>query len=400
MAETTIKDFVANITVDMLDDDPYPIYARLRREAPVCYIPVVDLWFITRWQDVEYAAQTPEIFTAAVDPSPVSRSFGDNNILTLDGERHKRLRAMLDPSFKPRTVEEYAPPLIRPIAEAYLAKIEHMGQAELMADYFEPISVLSLGAVLGLADIEGDTLRRWFAALAQGATNFEQNPEKQAVSDAASREIDETLHPLFEQLLRQPNGSTISTMLHAATGSLDERIAMIMPTLKVILLGGMQEPGHACGSTAYGLLTHPEQQQAFAAKPAGLVKQVVDEGLRWISPIGTQTRRVAYNTILSETELPAGANVGLLVSSANRDEAVWGPDAGAFNLFRKQQPHAAFGFGSHYCTGHWFSRVQMRMALELLFTRLKNIRLDPERPPQLRGWEFRAPAHLWVQWDA
>jgi cytochrome P450 len=394
-----IQDFAESITVEMLDDNPYPIYARLRREAPVCYIPAVNLWFITRWQDVEFAAQNADIFTAAVDPSPVSRSFGDNNILTLDGEPHKRLRAMLDPSFKPHTVEKYAIPLIEPIAEEFLAKISSKGEAELMADYFEPISVLSLGAVLGLEGIDGDTLRRWFAALAQGATNFEENAEKQRISDAASREIDETLQPLFERLLKQPNDTTISNMLHALDGPLEDRIHQIMPTLKVILLGGMQEPGHACGSTTYGLLTTPEQQQAFAANPAGLIKRVVDEGLRWISPIGTQTRRVARNTPLSGAEIPAGASVGLLVSSANRDEEVWGPDAHEFNLYRQRRAHAAFGFGSHYCTGHWFSRVQMRIAIQMLFSHLKNIRLDPLRPPQLRGWEFRAPVHLHIQWE-
>lgn len=399
MTYPLIHDFAESITVEMLDDDPYPIYARLRREAPVCYIPAVNLWFITRWQDVEFAAQNADIFIAAVDPSPINRSFGDNNILTLDGEPHKRLRAMLDPSFKPHTVEKYATPLIKPIAEAYLAKIMHQGEAELMADYFEPISVLSLGAVLGLEGIDGDTLRRWFAALAQGATNFEENPEKQRISDAASQEIDQTLQPLFERLLQAPNDTTVSHMLHALEGPLEGRIRRIMPTLKVILLGGMQEPGHACGSTSYGLLTYAEQQQAFVADPSRLIKQVVDEGLRWISPIGTQTRCVAKNTSLGNAELPAGATVGLFVSSANRDEEIWGADAHEFNLQRKQRANAAFGFGSHYCTGHWFSRVQMRIALELLFTRLKNIRLDPERPTQLRGWEFRAPAHLHVQWE-
>ena len=98
--------------------------------------------------------------------------------------------------------------------------------------------------------------------------------------------------------------------------------------------------------------------------------------------------------------LPAGANLGVLVSSANRDEEVWGPTADAYDLYRPRRNHAAFGFGPHFCSGHHFSRVQMRIALQRLLERLPNLRLDDERPPVFTGWEFRAPRNLNVVWDA
>ena len=120
----------------------------------------------------------------------------------------------------------------------------------------------------------------------------------------------------------------IATMLQHAEGSFDERVAAVLPTLKVILLGGMQEPGHAAGSTVAGLL---ESGQAAASRPTrhGLVRDAIEEGLRWVSPIGTQTRRVLVETELGGVRLPAGANLGALVSSANRDEEVFGPTADA-----------------------------------------------------------------------
>ena len=89
----------------------------------------------------------------------------------------------------------------------------------------------------------------------------------------------------------------------------------------------------------------------------------------------------------------------MLVSSANRDEAVWGETAAAFDLFRPRRNHAAFGFGPHFCSGHHFSRAQMRIGIRHLFERLPSLRLDPERPPLFHGWEFRAPRHLHVRWD-
>jgi cytochrome P450 len=88
----------------------------------------------------------------------------------------------------------------------------------------------------------------------------------------------------------------------------------------------------------------------------------------------------------------------VLVSSANRDEEVWGDTADQFDLFRPRRNHAAFGFGPHFCSGHHFSRVQMRIAIQRLFERLPTLRLDLERPTVFRGWEFRAPRHLHVRW--
>ncbi len=395
---STIEAYAASVTVEELDRDPYPVYGRLRRDAPVCFVPAVGLWFVTRWAEVERAATRPDVFCSRVDPSPLERTMGGESILLLDGEPQKRLRAMLDPSLRPRVVEATTPHLVDPLAAELLDGLEGRGEAELMSEYFEPISVLGLGRVLGLGHLEGDTLRRWFRGLAEGAINFEGDAAKWKIADATAAEIDTELAPVFERLHADPDGSTIATMLALAEGTLEERVATILPTLKVILLGGMQEPGHAAGSTLVGLL---ESRQVRAVlDDLTLVRDAVEEGLRWVSPIGTQTRRALTEAELGGVTVPAGANLGLLVSSANRDEDVWGPTADDFNLFRPRRNHAAFGFGSHFCSGHHFSRVQMRIALRRLLERLPGIRLDPERPPAFDGWEFRAPQHLHVLWDA
>ena len=392
--------FAEAITVEELDRDPYPIYERMRREAPICFVPAVGLWFVTRWQDVEHAAAHPELFNSRVTPSPLERTMRGESILLLDGEPQKRLRAMLDPSLRPRVVETTTPGSIEPLVSGLLDELAGRAEAELMSEYLEPVSVLGLGRVLGLGHLDGDTLRRWFHGLAQGAVNFEDDAARWKIADATGVEIDRELAPVFERLAAEPDGSTISTMLEHAGGSLEQRVAAILPTLKVILLGGMQEPGHAAGSTVVGLLSSAEQREAIAADPAGRVGDAVEEGLRWVSPIGTQTRRALRDVELGGVVVPAGANLGLLVSSANRDEDVWGPTADAFDLFRPRRNHAAFGFGPHFCSGHHFSRVQMRIAIQRLFERLPGLRLDPERPPVFSGWEFRAPSHLHVRWDA
>lgn len=390
---STVQTWAASITVAQLDDDPYPIYARMRREAPVCFVPAVGLWFVTRWADVELAASHPELIDSSVTPSPLERTMGGKSILVLDGEPQRRLRAMLDPALRPRAVEAGTPGLIEPLVNGLLDGLDGRDEAELMADYFEPVSVLGLGRMLGLGHLDGDTLRRWFHGLAQGAINFEDDPARWEVADATGAEIDEALAPVFERLAAEPDGSIIATMLEHAGGTLEERVAQILPTLKVILLGGMQEPGHAAGTTLAGLIASGQLAEVAGA-PGELVPRAVEEGLRWVSPIGTQTRRCLVAVELGGVTLPAGANLGVLVSSANRDEAVWGDTADAFDVHRPRRTHAAFGFGPHFCSGHHFSRVQMRIAIARLLERFPRLRAHPDRPPVFTGWEFRAPRSL------
>jgi cytochrome P450 len=384
----------AAVTVDELEADPYPVYAWLRREAPVCFIPAVGLWFITRYDDVEYVVTHPAQFTAELDDSPVDRTFGSPTIITVDGERHLDLRRGLDSKYRAAQVNGYIDDLVRPIAERALDGLTGRSRAELMADYFEPVSVLSLGTVLGIDDLGPDRLRDGFWRLHQGVINFEGNPEREQIGVACSREIDEVLDPVFSRLEAAGDDSTISHLLRSGrpAGTCRAR-ELVMPTLKVILLGGMQEPGHGAGSTLAGLLGAPAQLDAVRADPAGLLPAAVEEGLRWVAPIGTQTRQAVADTVLRGVTIPAGAPVGALVSAASRDESRFA-DPDRFDIFRPRQSHLAFGAGRHFCAGHAFSRAQIAIAIEVLLSRFPALALDPERPPVFRGWEFRAPRNL------
>jgi cytochrome P450 len=211
---------------------------------------------------------------------------------------------------------------------------------------------------------------------------------------ACSREIDVELAPVFDRLEAGPDDSTISHLLHSGmTEGACRAREFVMPTLKVILLGGMQEPGHGGGSTLDGLLSNPGQLSAVRDDPAGLLPAAVEEGLRWVSPIGTQTRQAAADTELGGVTLRRGAPVGSLVSAANRDETKF-DDPDRFDIFRPRSVNLAFGAGRHFCAGHAFSRAQIRIAIEALIRRFPRLALDPARPPEFRGWEFRAPRRL------
>jgi cytochrome P450 len=393
---STTTDFAGSITVEDLERDPFPIYERLRAESPVCHVPAVGLTLVTRWDDVQHVATHPELFTADVASSPLTRTLGQN-MLTLDGEAQKRIRATIDPSQRPRAVEGYAPGIIRPIAERHLAEIEGRGRSELMAEYCEPVSVLALGAVMGLGDVDAETLRRWFGNLALGGANFEGDPEKQAQADAVSAEIDDAVAPILDRLEQEPDDTVLSHMLHAEppTGGRLSR-AEVMSNLKLILLGGMQEPGHALGIALWALLTHPDALAEVREDPS-LLRGAVEEALRWHSPVGTQTRQVTRSTEIGGVALDEGTVIAAVLASANQDDRHW-DDPQRFDIHRKGA-HAAFGLGAHHCAGASLARHEVRFPLELLLERLQGLRLDPEHPVELAGWEFRAPLHLHVVWD-
>jgi cytochrome P450 len=390
-----VSSFADAITVAKLEDDPYPIYARLRASEPVAWVPAVEMWLATTWDAALRVASEPELFAADMPGSPIDRSFGSPTILTCDGAPHRELRRSIDPKYRPHEVDGYIEELVGPIVAAHLAALDGGGEVDLMEAYFEPISVLSLGAVLGLGDVSADTLRAWFAALADGATNFERDPDKQARSDAACAEIDERLAPVLERLEREPDDSTISHMIHAGRKPGDPRPReAYMPSLKVILLGGMQEPGHGAGSVLYALLAHPETLAEVAADLDGLLPAAIDEGMRWIAPIGTQGRRTTGRVELEGTELPADQPVAAVIASANRDERRF-DDPDRFDLHRGRQRLATFGFGPHFCSGHAFARAQERIALRELLRRHSSPMLAAE--PPFSGWEFRAPRELRVR---
>ena len=388
--------FADGITIEALETDPYPIYARLRRESPVAFVPAANVWFATRWSDVETVTKSPETFTAEVPTSPVELSFGKPTILTVEGAAHKELRGGIEPHYRPRKVAAYIEALVRPIAEEHLASFANAGHAELMQDYFEPISVLSLARSFGLHDTDVPTLRRWFHGLSQGAINYERDQRRQAISDQICAEVDAAMLPLIERLSATPDQSPLSHMLHDGMPEGETRPAsFILPSVKVTLLGGMQEPGHGAGTVLTGLLLNPDQMEALLGDMDGLLPKAVNEGLRWVAPIGTQLRLARHDTKLGGVAIPAGAAVSAILASANRDESRFTEPA-RFNLHRTEGSHAAFGFGHHFCAGRWFATAQIEIALRVLLEKLPRLQMDAARPPVFRGWEFRAPASLHV----
>lgn len=382
--------YAATITIEDLETDPFPIYARLRRESPLAEVPVANCWFATAWDDIQAINRSPD-FTAASDEAPVNEAFGRPNVLTSDGPDHRALRDGLEPHYRPKPVSGYIEGLVRPLAETQLAHFLSSGQDDLMSGYFEPLSAMALARSLGLAEVDGATLQRWFHGLSEGAINFERDPGRAAICAQTVDEIHATVTPILARLRADPDRSPLSQMLHAGMEPGESRPdAFVLPTIKVTLLGGMQEPGHGAGTVLAGLLANPDQMARVRAD-AALLGQAIDEGLRWVAPIGTMMRTATRDTMVNGKPVPAGTPVSCILAAANRDPARFA-DPDRFDMFRTDAGHMSFGAGAHFCVGRWFARSQIDIALQVLMGAFPVLELRAE--PVFRGWEFRAPRSL------
>jgi cytochrome P450 len=382
------------VTLEELERDPYPVYARLRDEEPVSWVPAVGLWLVTRYDDVRYVDHTPELFTAETDPSTLNRTMG-KNMLGSEGADQRRIRRVLEPPFRPRDVEERTQGMIPKLAHELLDGFEARGECDLFREFADPMSVRSLRFMLGLEDVPWEDLLRWNEGLMPGLANFEGNDEKQAPADRASQELGAAIEAVLGGLEGAPDGSVLSWMLHRDSDGDRMSREEIVANTKLMLSGGLQEPRDLIALTVWALGDLLEEVRA----DRGLVKHAVEETLRWAGPVGTSTRQTTAETELAGVRLPKGALIGAVLSSANRDPRRY-TDPDRFDLHRKEGAHLAFAAGNHFCLGAWFGRHLARVSLDVLLDRLPGLRLDPDRPATLSGWEFRAPDSTWVRWDA
>jgi cytochrome P450 len=386
----------AEITVEQLEADPYPIYERLRSDAPVCFVESVGLWLVTRWDDVQHVDKSPAVFTGETDPSTLERTFG-KNLLASEGAYHDRIRSIIYPWFRVGAIGDYPDKVIAPIAAHLIDGFEADGGCDLVADFAEPLSARVLKQALGLEFVEEATLRRWFAELAEGAANFEGDPAKQKIADAASAEVNETLAPVIERLGREPDDTLLSSMVHTEVDGGKLTLQEIQSNLKVMIVGGLQATTDLIALSMWALLSHPDQLELVRADPA-LIDPAIEEAARWHSPVGTSTRQTTQDTELAGVALEKGALVAAVLASANRDERNW-TEPDRYDVCRKEGSHLAFATGPHLCLGARLARYETRAAWRLLLERLPGLRLDPEHPIEISGWEFRSPHHLKVKWN-
>ncbi len=389
------------ITFEELEDDPYPIWARLRREAPVTFIPLLDRWVVTTWDLCDALGRDETAVDSSRGGDPL---FGVPNILGMDiGPEHQALRAAIDRPFRARTLQQTGwEERVRPLVARYVERVRERGAADATTEIFEPISARVVADMLGMTDVGDATLVRWFHSVFEALGDLQEL--RDGTSEAAESslgEIEAYMRDRIATLHRDgDDGTGIGSMVHASTLDGEPRdYDELIGTLKVIVGGGFQEPGHGVATSLYGVLLDPAQTRAVREEPATAIPLAVHEGLRWIAPFGMTERRAIRDVEIGGVTIPEGGEINLVIGSGNRDETRY-DDPDRFDLFRPKLPHMSFGFRSHFCSGHAVSRSLEQLILEEMLARLPGLRLDPDRAAVARGWATRSVVNLPVVWEA
>jgi cytochrome P450 len=376
------------LTLDDLETDPHPILADLRDNNPVAYLPHMDMWLVTRWDEVTQVCGDPDSFTANTNPSWLAECLGEN-MLTLDGEQHDHLAKGMRPAFAATGSGGEIRALLPAMFDRLIDGFADLEATDLMAAYAEPMANITLIEALGLTGVDWKQMAGWCRGVITGLANFENDPAKSAMASKANHELGVALDRQIDLAMRGGSHRGLADYLRAGFGR-DE----IVNNVRLMISGGINEPRDGLGLVVLELLADPSLLARVTADPES-VRGVIEETLRFHSPVGTATRQTTREVDLGGVPIPPGSIVAAVLASANRDPRHW-TDPDRFDPDRREGRHLAFSMGEHRCLGDWMGRQQIRIGVERLLARLPGLSLS--EGVVLRGFEFRGPITLRVDW--
>jgi cytochrome P450 len=380
-----------DIDLSSFNADPYPMLARLRREAPVAFVPQLGSTLLTRLDDIVVWEKRIEVFSSHQPQGLMNRLMG-HNMMRKDGAEHMAERKVFLRAVSPQAVKEVWTERFRAHARRILDEIAPLGGADLMQAYALPLSSASLKDLTGLTNVGNGDIDAWSQAMIDGIANYVGDPLIEARCNLATAAIDAAIDDRLPSVRSSPDHSLLSVMLEGGMP-----LENIRHNIKLTISGGQNEPRKAIAGGIWALLIHP---QHLAAVRGGRLAwtQVFDEYVRWIAPIGMSPRRIAQEVMIHGATLTPESRAFLMFGSANRDEAHF-EAADQFRPGRDTSKAIAFGAGPHFCAGTWAARAMVaNVALPLAFERLPGLQIDPRERTEIAGWAFRGLRNLPVTW--
>ncbi|WP_424176955.1 cytochrome P450 [Yoonia sp. TsM2_T14_4] len=377
------------ITLDQLDRDPFPIYRRLRAQAPVLRVKSAGRTLLTKAVDTKYVKDNPEIFSSDDPNTPMKRAFRAHTLMRKDGDEHRRERMAMAPAFTAKVIQTDWMPKYEQIAREYVSRLPRGEIVDLFAILSGAYAARGLAILLGMEDASDDDMLEWSQALIEGAGNFGWRDEPFARSDRANDAIDALLDRIQDRHRAAPNNSAFSVMLNA-----EDPIPMsqIYANIKIAIGGGINEPRDALNTIIYGLLTNPDQLAEVKRREDW--DKAFEEGVRWVAPISASSRLVTVDTEIRGYLIPKGDTVMTIQASANRDEDFF-DNGEVFEVYRDKNPHQSFGNGPHFCQGtHVARRAVGKVMLPILFDRFPNMEIPDTDAVIWRGFGFRGAVQI------
>jgi cytochrome P450 len=383
--------------------NPYPSYEVLRREEPVCWIDSMQAFAVARYDDVKDVLLNPKEYSSEAfwdallgeyNPVPTVKWM-----ITTDPPNHLRLRKLANKAFLPKHLLGLTE-RIQTLAHEIL---DHaVGRGEDAFDFVWDFAALFPVSVV--ADLLGVDLERrlefkhWVDDLlgASNRTSFTQEQKER------TRRSVEALRDYFIELIarrrKTPGSDLISGFVQAEEDGQRLREDEILAMGILLLIGGTETTTNLLGNTLILLHERPDVYDTVKREPS-LIPDLIDEVLRFNTPVQLLFRNTVREVELAGVKISAGALVLPLLGSANRDETKY-PNPNVFDVQRKPKEILSFGAGPHFCIGAQLSRLEAKLALEILLQRFERLILQEPTVTWIDSYILRGPQKLPVWFEA
>jgi len=362
--------------------------------------PTVALF---RYHDVMSVLKDGANFTNGFIAEGLGAFFDGLIILAMDGEQHRRVRALLQPAFMPDTINKWRPKIDRVIREDFLEPMVPDKRAELM-EFGLAFPIREIYALMGFPEDDPAKYKQyasWALTMLGGNTI---DPSKAGEARKRAGEAVKALYDAIKEAVVQRRAENwqgddlIGRLLRAEYEGhkLDDH--EVTTFVRSLLPAAGETTTRTFSSVMTLLLTVPGLLERVRAD-RGLVPKLIDETVRF-EPVSTfKVREAAKDMEIGGVKIPKGAFVQCMVASANRDEEVF-ENADRFDIDRRMKPSFGFGFGPHMCIGQFVAKIELQCAVNAILDLFPNVRLDPDLPaPQIAGAQLRGAHSVPVLWD-
>jgi cytochrome P450 len=379
-----------------IDDNPFPVFKRLRDEAPAWFNEKYGFWVLSRYEDVIKASRDTSTFSSAhgtvleiMTDEPSQTSW----ILNNDPPFHGQMRSVVAARFTPSKIAQMESD-IRKIVIGYLQPLEGKDTFDFVQDFGRWIPMEVVSTILGVKPEDRKAINQW-------ADDMLHRDEGETGEPPLAIEARNNLFGYFAQALQERRQSPSDDLMTViANGQITEsdgsqRALSDREAIEFIVLiaaAGNETVARLLGSAAWLLAKHPDQRQKLRDNP-GLIPRAAEEMLRVEPPTPIQFRRVKKDVELHGAVIPAGSNVCLLTASAGRDERQY-PNPDSFDIEREAFRHVSFGHGIHLCLGAAVARMEIRIALEEVLHRIPDWDIDEQGLQRVRTSTVRGFSHV------
>ncbi|MHB8439838.1 MAG: cytochrome P450 [Acidimicrobiales bacterium] len=364
---------------DLHRGDPHPLYTRLRAEAPVAWNDERGFWVVSTHAGVSRVESDHDTYCASrgILVDEIGTTYdAPPTILHTDPPAHTRYRRLVQPGFKPSVVKALDP-VVRARAKRLVGRIEPGDTTDVVPVLAVPLPLLVIGEMLGIPEDEWERCYEWSEAVVPGATDWPEERRQQLLAEMIEYLVENT-----KARRSEPRNDVLTELAQADMDGDQLSDAELAMFLVQLLVAGNETTRNLIAAGLVALAESPEQWQSLRGDRA-LVGKAVEELLRWTSPVTSFLRTTTRPVELHGVGLGEGEPVLMLFASANRDEEVFGPSAGALDVGRDPKPHIAFGVGNHFGLGAARARLDGRIVLEVLLERFSAVDLvgEVERSP-------------------